>query len=481
MTGEILALYDITGIQNYIFATNKLKDIIGASCIIKDVLDKTAEDLLKGLGNVVYIGGGNALFEFYNKDNYIKFNRRFSRELLVKAPGVNFVTEYCDNKGDLGELRKKLYTSISLKKNIAKDNCQCNILPIMMQSNVDRQQVTHIETSDDGILFLSHAAMVKNDRGDKETSNTKFKDTNTIAEPFVDMTTKDGIAKFEAQNLLAVVHIDGNNMGELIDKAFCNAKNANDMKNVSQNVNYAFEDSLRAIESAFPELPFRKIYQNGDDVTFVCHSAYALSAVEIFFKELQKHKKNELKDLSASAGIAFTKPHFPISKAYNIAESRCKNAKKIAKNRSNSHDIGCWLDFEVIRGSDSTNDLEAYELRPYYVTGLAEDISLGDIKYAHFGVLMSILKSLDDKKARSKIKALRNAFVFSDINYVAAKMSSLEQSFLGEYDLYTGKAKGESWDFSLDMKGSLQNDNDITPVYDALDIMDINISREVNE
>lgn len=80
--GKVMAMYDIRGIQDYIFRTSKLKHAIGASAIVETII----EDALKEAVNrytegaitsdlqweqkpysgddkdvqVLYIGGGNA-------------------------------------------------------------------------------------------------------------------------------------------------------------------------------------------------------------------------------------------------------------------------------------------------------------------------------------------------------------------------------------------------------------------------------------
>ena len=39
LSKPVLAIYDIRGIQNYIFRTNRVKEIIGASNIVQDLFE----------------------------------------------------------------------------------------------------------------------------------------------------------------------------------------------------------------------------------------------------------------------------------------------------------------------------------------------------------------------------------------------------------------------------------------------------------
>ena len=51
LSKPVLAIYDIRGIQNYIFRTNRVKEIIGASNIVQDlfetILKESVDSVLK--------------------------------------------------------------------------------------------------------------------------------------------------------------------------------------------------------------------------------------------------------------------------------------------------------------------------------------------------------------------------------------------------------------------------------------------------
>ena len=91
---SIMAVYDITGIQDYIFSSNKMKENIGASFIVQQALEKYLPDSIRAEDpnalvdwkntkkfempdneslniEVVYIGGGNAMVAFKNKDLFL--------------------------------------------------------------------------------------------------------------------------------------------------------------------------------------------------------------------------------------------------------------------------------------------------------------------------------------------------------------------------------------------------------------------------
>jgi hypothetical protein len=43
---EVLAMYDVRGIQNYIFRTNYVKEIIGASAMVENIILDGMKDML---------------------------------------------------------------------------------------------------------------------------------------------------------------------------------------------------------------------------------------------------------------------------------------------------------------------------------------------------------------------------------------------------------------------------------------------------
>ena len=85
--GRVLVMYDLSGIQDFIFSTNRVKEIVGASCVVSNALFGNVPRILgedrddwraydatdyrsidNDKGRTVYIGGGNALVLFGSMD-----------------------------------------------------------------------------------------------------------------------------------------------------------------------------------------------------------------------------------------------------------------------------------------------------------------------------------------------------------------------------------------------------------------------------
>ena len=411
MNAQILALYDLTGIQRYIFQTSKLKDIIGASELVGNALQEKIEET-PGSKNLLYTGGGNAVLGFAGKEEWKAFNTAFSKKLLLEIPGLSFVTVCNDEAGDKISVRiEDLFAEIARKKSLGGDDCSITTLPPMAQSASERLPVVIIakEGEDADVAEYSHPAWVKWEKGKEKTSESDHPvEFDNIAE-------KPKYLK-KAERIMAVVHIDGNQMGNLFMKACEKADSLEDIKALSEAIdavfNTAYRDFFDKCHDAHER--WRKIYVSGDDVTYVCHGVYALKSAVNFLKALDDIRKNypQLQGFSASAGIAYVKPHFPFYKAYERAERCCKEAKIKAREQAGSS----WVNFEIVRGSLNADASKLLRNRPYCVTGH------GNRDYKKLLEWLEIING--GAGARSKWKELRNAYLMGNADSVKLLMGS---------------------------------------------------------
>ena len=146
----VLAMYDIQGKQDFIYKSNKMQQISGASLIIRDCfkeflipadIDKSGKILKKPIynnvneafkveefemhikdglpeekkgyaGEVIYEGGGNCYVLYKDIAAYREINKRFYKKLLEETYSLNVITSYIegvnfdDYQGDLKRLRE---------------------------------------------------------------------------------------------------------------------------------------------------------------------------------------------------------------------------------------------------------------------------------------------------------------------------------------------------------------------------------------
>ncbi|MGH7453353.1 MAG: Cas10/Cmr2 second palm domain-containing protein, partial [bacterium] len=171
-----------------------------------------------------------------------------------------------------------------------------------------------------------------------------------------------------ADSHIAIVHIDGNDVGE----RFKQTSNLKAIRILSKTVHEATEKAFDAViektvekydkimealgldsERAYPTienkniLPIRSIVLGGDDVTFVCDGKLGIYFAKIFIEEFEKQKVNGEK-LTACAGVAIIKTKYPFYRGYWLAEELCTNAKRERKDEKSA---ASFLDFHVSLGS----------------------------------------------------------------------------------------------------------------------------------
>jgi hypothetical protein len=82
--------------------------------------------------------------------------------------------------------------------------------------------------------------------------------------------------------------------------------------------------------------PFRPIVFGGDDVTFVCDGRLGLSLATMYLREFENRTAaaklgEDGGGLTACAGVAIVKSHYPFARAYELAEELSKTAKAYRK------------------------------------------------------------------------------------------------------------------------------------------------------
>lgn len=385
----LLAVYDITGIQDYIFASNYLKENIGASYIVGKMVGKHFVDVLKDRvekvktcwakerdkififdddiikAEVVYIGGGNALVIYRDWKLYNEVNRQFAEKVLKESASLTMVTEAIpfslkekDGKS-YAALYKKLMQKLSDTKAKMMRTKLNQTLPIFAQESFKGDPVT--DFIDNKNVSTEQQLKRKAKHG-----NTVFKEYEKICvEETEDLKRKKG-----EDSYIGVVHIDGNGMGQWIDgeladtgEDFTSAiqKHRELSLQITDYFRKTFRDTVdkfvketdKSTDEKEDKFPLRPLILDGDDVTFICQGDLAIPFTLEFLNQLKNGDFNT--QISACAGVAFVHSHFPFNLAYDIAEQCCQNAKRVYyenKPKNDKDEIQeCYFDFYLVRGS----------------------------------------------------------------------------------------------------------------------------------
>jgi len=154
---------------------------------------------------------------------------------------------------------------------------------------------------------------------------------------------------------LAFLYADGNNMGDLLQRA----KTPAQYRHISEALETAVKDALfEALVGSIrkenlvksPRLPFEIIAIGGDDVTVIVPARYGWQLTLKFLQEFERHPKiqrlNEEMNtkLTMSAGLVIADVKYPVRFMQSLAESLLKEAKRLARKKQGESAIcHLWL------------------------------------------------------------------------------------------------------------------------------------------
>jgi hypothetical protein len=308
MMSKYLYGASVQGIQGFIFATNKLQEIVGASEIVKSVAVEFKK--LSGYSsenkNILLNAAGNIKAIFDTKEECEKVVLEFGKIISQMAYGITIsqaVVEIADKykQDDIDELEKRLKT-------------QRNKPSIPLDSSINIMK-----------LNPSTAKPSVSDKEDRAT-NQKLKSYASIEK---DETYKELTKISNSKNKLAVIHIDGNGLGNIVKKM------GDKLSSFSVALDKATKQAVTM--SITDNMKIREIIVGGDDVTVICSANDALEFTKNFLQNFEDNTK-KIKELdcklTACAGIAYCNEKYPFHYAVDLAEALCGVAKNHCKRES---------------------------------------------------------------------------------------------------------------------------------------------------
>ena len=284
----VLAMYDVRGKQEFIFNTDKLKEIVGASWVIRDIFDdylfpvaKMYGETGKGIfnyknagedetaafssnefekhihegyvGEVVYDGGGNFFVLFKDERTYKEITYRFTRKVMEEIGTLRIlgicieIDDFDDYPGDSRRLRER-HSIAEARENMVAPWASLPI--IQVDRNTSQPYINYTGNKQWKDLDRSVRERIKSDSSDGKFSRESFakcrKYETTIHKyssyddrnSFVNKYYMSGekifdnlVAKRGEDSMLAVVYIDGNGMGAKVQNACVGKTNYNEYIN----------------------------------------------------------------------------------------------------------------------------------------------------------------------------------------------------------------------------------------------------------
>lgn len=367
-TGSVLFGLDVHGIQRYLFATAKLREIVGASQVVADLTDEWVREGLANLAirkrtpgsdswhEPVRLGGGSVRLVLSKPDLAPVLLGTIRRRAIAEAPGLSFDAAWVPfdtQSGDLAEANRLLIERINAGRNRPRDGGAFKGFPISAPCRMTFEPATGF--GEDRNERLCEASLAKRraqglGRGDwwyYVADHPLVQARSQADDPFE--TELNEMVGGEAENgYVAVVCLDLNDLGRRgqektagLTGSTATAAFHEFTETVKRATKAAFHGGLDALVSdpcaaatldacAPPRrLPLRPLVIGGDDMTFVMDARLAAPFV------LGMLRSFESAGFHGGAGIAFVKAKSPFGRAVNVAEELVATSK--AKGRSTSH------------------------------------------------------------------------------------------------------------------------------------------------
>lgn len=373
----------VQGIQNFIFQTNDLKDIVGASELVENICTvefakelygsssrdkKSVMEKLSKDDNAVLNAAGNIKYIFADKTTCEKMVLNFPRRVLTYAPGITIsqaVVKF--EEGEIAEAVNLLESRLRIQRNKPMNSITqglmgihrsrgTNLPSVLCLSEGDAKEPEYIDAATLSKRYHIKKEEIIRKRTTRDLCLKAFGkqeldvDTDYLRSSEIAFDTKD---MTDSNSWIAVIHADGNGVGQIVSKI---GNDLDDFKVFSKALNDATVNAAvyayKRIEEKFSwkkVIPIRPVVIGGDDFTVICRADIALDYVTEYINRFQENTKNgevgallkkhcvftkgNVTDrLTACAGIAFVKESYPFYYGYELAEALCTQAKKDAKD-----------------------------------------------------------------------------------------------------------------------------------------------------
>lgn len=335
----------VQGIQDFIFKTNELKHIIGASELVEQICTTAFDDFAKN-GESVVRAAGNIKVIFDKEEDCRNAVREFPKRVMTMAPGITISQAVVPLDDDFGKAIDDIEALLKVQRNKPSRSVTTGLIGIKRANNTGLP-VVRIKEEDKKVIYKDESTIQKeiyqNNKGllCEKSFGKEALSHKEVAYEISNMTEKN--------DWIAIIHADGNGLGKVVQKV---GKQKDVFKEFSQKLDIATKEAANkafaTIADKFKDntiIPIRPVVLSGDDMTVIIRGDLALDYANAFITAFEdttkKHLGDILKeqqvfaeekdDLTACAGIAYIKSSYPFYYGYQLAEELCSHAKKDTK------------------------------------------------------------------------------------------------------------------------------------------------------
>ncbi len=415
MGKQSLVALDTEHIKQYVFATDRLKEIRGASSILdhlnRRVMKRVAQNEFHA--EIVYANGGSGLFLVDgDKEVAEKFGQRLQQEYLQRTKGgasLTFAVQEIPDRvqdawnEDIWDTLELLRYSLAEKKSSSPDSIAlpshpflrlCDACGTRYAEKMDPDEAGDAASRDRRYCIVCMTKRIED--GDvkdsiddiiaerNRTGEVKESETRPFAWEKVIRLLKPGeypIPKYTdrppdfnelrgisgGKDYLGLIYADGNGMGQLLSEL----KTLTAVKSAASLIDNAVYIAMRTVlrehlqvidEATTPMFPFDILLIGGDDIMIVTPAARALDiacTIARTFSEQTAGNGPDGKGYTLSVGVVLAPVNYPFGLLQDLAESTLKAAKKEGAKRETRDET--FINFMTVTGSTSLDFKKVYQ------------------------------------------------------------------------------------------------------------------------
>lgn len=312
---------------------------------------------------ILTAASGKALLLTKDKETAQSIVSEITKKALKEAPGLNIMGVYekvplaFQNKPVLGKAIGKVHQQFEkARSQLPSPENRFLRLPIVAECASSGLPASRVIQEGERKKPISLVNTAK--RAFSSNARERLTNLDQRLERQIDrLLTED--EESEQRSWLAIVHADGNGLGQIflnfeeyIDSDKSDRNYIETYRKFSLALDECTEAAFKKALEVFPLettknkdiVPVVPLIIGGDDLTVVCDGHYALEFMRVFLQEFERQTKHHesinkvarkafgVDHLSACAGVAIVKRHFPFSVAYGLAEDLIKSAKAVKRH-----------------------------------------------------------------------------------------------------------------------------------------------------
>lgn len=341
--------FEAKGIQQYVLATEKLREIAGASSLVES-LKKDLSDFLLKLGGqqkpeVQMNAAGSATIFFHDREALDSFQSVWPMFVARTRPGLSIVHGSVEAMSgqEMAALADLLRRLDEARNRPTPELPEAG--PWMARSGRTGFPAVAVDANgrralrDGSVDAMTKAKIIANviDGGgatDALARRVGIPNECTVPSDINEL----------SNGYVAVLHADGNGIGRYIteqstrDPAGWFSRYREFSAALQRATDKAVQGTVATLLERAPSdrrraLPLRPIVLGGDDFTVIVDAQYAVAFAAEFLFRFEQETRQEASSLrpggfTACAGIAIVKPGFPFHHAYRLSEELCKASKQ---------------------------------------------------------------------------------------------------------------------------------------------------------